>query len=250
MTLKKDNYALNEKYGLLQKRYTNLEDQYNKINVDLKTIQDQKWTISSSLEQQNTYVAQMEEKIYKSNKISLEILKQLKDAEVEIDCLKQYIVDLKTRINVYLPVKEDFIDKRLADYINNYPDREKLKLMFLRDSPGVYLYGTRRINLKIEKAGTIKVRVGGGYLSIDEFIDQYTPQELEKIERLNTRSASPLSDMANMNIGRHQLNTQRRTFGSLPGLDMGAPLTASNRNSDPFLKQDTGSSLGTKNLDP
>ena len=171
MTLKKDNYALNEKYGLLQKRYTSLEDQYNKINVDLKTIQDQKWTISSSLEQQNTYVAQMEEKIYKSNKISLEILKQLKDAEVEIDCLKQYIVDLKTRINVYLPVKEDFIDKRLADYINNYPDREKLKLMFLRDSPGVYLYGTRRINLKIEKAGTIKVRVGGGYLSIDEFID-------------------------------------------------------------------------------
>ena len=76
---------------------------------------------------------------------------------------------------MYLPVKEDFIDKRLADYINNYPDREKLKLMFLRDSPGVYLYGTRRINLKIEKAGTIKVRVGGGYLSIDEFIDQYTP---------------------------------------------------------------------------
>ena len=27
------------------------------------------------------------------------------------------------------------------------------------------------------------VRVGGGYLSIDEFLDQYTPLELEKIER-------------------------------------------------------------------
>jgi hypothetical protein len=30
----------------------------------------------------------MEEKVYKSNKISLELLKQLKDAEIEIDCLK------------------------------------------------------------------------------------------------------------------------------------------------------------------
>lgn len=27
------------------------------------------------------------------------------------------------------------------------------------------------------------VRVGGGYLSIDEFLDQYTPVELEKMER-------------------------------------------------------------------
>ena len=27
------------------------------------------------------------------------------------------------------------------------------------------------------------VRVGGGYLSIDEFLDIYTPMELEKVER-------------------------------------------------------------------
>jgi hypothetical protein len=29
----------------------------------------------------------------------------------------------------------------------------------------------------------IKIRVGGGYLSIDEFLDQYTPLEMEKLER-------------------------------------------------------------------
>jgi len=29
----------------------------------------------------------------------------------------------------------------------------------------------------------IKIRVGGGYLSIDEFLDQYTTVELEKLER-------------------------------------------------------------------
>ena len=29
----------------------------------------------------------------------------------------------------------------------------------------------------------INIRVGGGYLSIDEFLDQYTPVELEKLER-------------------------------------------------------------------
>lgn len=29
----------------------------------------------------------------------------------------------------------------------------------------------------------INIRVGGGYLSIDEFLEVYTPQELEKLER-------------------------------------------------------------------
>ena len=29
----------------------------------------------------------------------------------------------------------------------------------------------------------INIRVGGGYLSIDEFLDIYTPQELERLER-------------------------------------------------------------------
>ena len=29
----------------------------------------------------------------------------------------------------------------------------------------------------------VKVRVGGGYLSLEEFLDQYTPIEMEKITR-------------------------------------------------------------------
>lgn len=36
--------------------------------------------------------------------------------------------------------------------------------------------------VKVEK-DSIKIRVGGGFLSIDEFLDQYTPTELEKTER-------------------------------------------------------------------
>ena len=124
----------------------------------------------------------MEEKVYKSNKISLELLKQLKDAEVEISTLQQYIVDLKQRIAVYIPMKDDAIDKKLAEFINNYPERSKLKIMFMRESEGVYSFGTKRVAVKVEQ-NAIKIRVGGGYLSIDEFLDQYTPVELERLER-------------------------------------------------------------------
>lgn len=80
----------------------------------------------------------MEEKVYKSNKISLELLKQLKDAEVEIDCLKQYIVDVKSRLGVYIPTREDDLDKRLADYLNNHPQPKRLKVPLIRESQGIY----------------------------------------------------------------------------------------------------------------
>ena len=54
--------------------------------------------------------------------------------------------------------------------------------MFMRESEGVYQFGTKRIMVKVEK-DNIKIRVGGGFLSLDEFLDQYTPAELEKLER-------------------------------------------------------------------
>ena len=46
--------------------------------------------------------------------------------------------------------------------------------MFLRESEGVYFFGQKRVYIKIERGNQIMVRVGGGYISIDEFIEQYT----------------------------------------------------------------------------
>jgi len=62
----------------------------------------------------------------------------LKICENEIDTLKSYILDLKARISVYIPVKSDYIDRKLAEYINNFPDRNRLKIMFMRETDGVY----------------------------------------------------------------------------------------------------------------
>ena len=75
---------------------------------------------------------------------------------------------------VYIAKKNDKVDKTLANYINTFPEREKLNIMFLRESEGVYQFGQKRVYVKVEKGETILVRVGGGYMHIDEFIRQYT----------------------------------------------------------------------------
>jgi hypothetical protein len=71
---------------------------------------------------------------------------------------------------VYIPVKGDSTDLKLAEYINNFPDRSRLKIMFMRESDGVYLFGSKKVCVKVDK-GKIIIRVGGGFLSIDEFLD-------------------------------------------------------------------------------
>ena len=57
--------------------------------------------------------------------------------------------------------------------------------MFLRESEGVYQFGQKRVYIKIEKGEKILVRVGGGYLGIEEFIKTYTHEEVEKVTRKN-----------------------------------------------------------------
>ena len=139
-------------------------------------------TLHKELKKASSYIKKLEERVLEANNQSLDLLKRVRDLELENDTLRNYIVDLKARVAVYVPVKDDTVDMKVAEFINNYPDRNRLKIMFMRETQGVYTFGTKRVNVRIEK-GRILIRVGGGYLNIDEFLDQFTPTELEKLER-------------------------------------------------------------------
>jgi hypothetical protein len=51
-----------------------------------------------------------------------------------------------------------------------------------RLGPGKYLFGTKNIMAKIIN-GKLVIRVGGGYMSADEFIEQYGKMEMMKMIR-------------------------------------------------------------------
>jgi len=42
---------------------------------------------------------------------------------------------------IYCSRNIDNIDSALGNFINTYPERENLKIMFLRESEGVYRFG-------------------------------------------------------------------------------------------------------------
>ena len=162
----------------------------------------------------------MEEELYEAKKTQAEILDQLRESEdryedtlaklneaeklntdiinelekendemkalvgklrVEIKDLRNQIYKLKH--SVYIPKKHDKIDTKLAEYINHRPEDDKMRIMFLRESEGVYRFGQKRVYIKIEKGDQIFVRVGGGFMGIEEFIHSYSQFEADKIVR-------------------------------------------------------------------
>ena len=167
---------------MLRDQVRNQEETIRQLRAHNSQALDEKDKLQRELMAASDFIVSVQDKCYQSHQQSLDLLQSLKDTEEEIETLKHYIIDLKSRIAVYIPAKGDTVDKKLAEYINNYPDRQKLKIMFLRESEGVYEFGQKRISVKVER-DKIQIKVGGGYLSIDEFIDQYTPAELERLER-------------------------------------------------------------------
>jgi len=104
---------------------------------------------------------------------------------------------------IYIAHKNDRIDQLLGNFINRYPERKSMGIMFLRESEGVYQFGQKRVYIKVEKGDKILCRVGGGYISINQFIEQFMPEETEKITRKDVvqKFANKISIQ---NISAHQ----------------------------------------------
>ena len=88
-------------------------------------------------------------------------------------------------LSVNVATKDDQIDKALCKYMNDAQDIElkQFKILFMRECEGVYQYGSQRVSMKLDKKGEVKVKTGGGYLSVEEFINNNQEVERQKVVR-------------------------------------------------------------------
>ena len=70
------------------------------------------------------------------------------------------------QIKLYKPVRGDVVDEMFADYLN----KAKLTIEVQRISASNYMFGTKKILAKIIN-GKLVIRVGGGYMNAEEFIE-------------------------------------------------------------------------------
>ena len=68
----------------------------------------------------------------------------------------------------YRAMKGDMVDEIFGSYINNM----EFPVPISRLGNGQYMFGTRKIFAKIVN-GQLLIRVGGGYMGIEEFMGYY-----------------------------------------------------------------------------
>ena len=100
---------------------------------------------------------------------------------------------VEEKIEPLIEIQDD-VDAMLAQYISGCPVPIK------RLGGGYYMFGTKKIYAKIMN-GKLVIRVGGGYMNIEEFIKTYADQELIKVNKrrqqgLDIFTGKPLSEMA------------------------------------------------------
>ena len=87
----------------------------------------------------------------------------------------------------YVADEKDDVDKLLAQFINFNTCPVPIK----RLGGGYYLFGTRKIYAKVMN-GRLVIRVGGGYMVIDEFIATYAEIEVQKMKAREEKGLNPI----------------------------------------------------------
>ena len=121
----------------------------------------------------NIKIIDLEQEVFEAKTIQLDLLEKLKLSRDEIDQVEKKM-ELLIKENksldsvkfVYLINQTCPIDKVLGEWINSHPERFTMRVLFRRKSEGVYDFGTKTVNVKVEKGEKILIRTGGGYINI------------------------------------------------------------------------------------
>ena len=158
----------------LQQDNLTVKEDLSSLFQNNEKLQNQTYKDLDSLSQ---YCLKQAEQSFNNQKYINQLNDFIAEKDHEVQILREMVSELQKLRDSYVPVKDDPVDQAIAEYVNTH----RVDVPFVREDPGIYLFGTKRVFIKLEN-GKIIVRVGGGYMSIDEFVDVYSPLELEKHE--------------------------------------------------------------------
>jgi myosin heavy subunit len=208
---------LRTKHAIIQQKLASAMDA-GKIYTQVKYLSTFASEIKDKLVEDND---ELSEKVCKTAsdylnacRLIVQIREIIEDRDCEISILRELVAELQNK-TTYYPVKDDPVDEAIADYINTRS--EPMPINFIREEYGVYLFGTKKVFIKLENnkltSNFYSVRVGGGYMRIDQFVNTYMPIELEKINERKFERNKPgrkaLMSRVLDTIGKEYLVTEK-----------------------------------------
>lgn len=187
--------------GFHQQCFEELSSELPKAVLDLRKMRGQKPQCKANLKRPAQFLQKAEKKkgaedmasdIFSSISVNCKYKKRIKNMLLQVDelnasrmALEEKYSDMRKevfkikQIKLYKPVKGDAVDEMFAGYLN----KAKLEIEVQRISASNYMFGTKKILAKIINDRLV-IRVGGGYMNAEEFIEQYGKIEMMKMLKL------------------------------------------------------------------
>lgn len=170
--IRQQKVDLDKQIQLQQSQITDLNRHIARYEADIDRLTNDKEMLIARL---NDLSQQVTAKIDAIEEIELD----LRDKDRIIEIMNKKIRDKQKRPVFTMP-KGDTLDQMLSQYINaaNCP------VPLRKIGGGQYWFGTKKIYAKILN-GRLVIRVGGGFMIIEEFVQTYADNELKKINNMS-----------------------------------------------------------------
>lgn len=150
---KKSNHILKLPSG----RFTSINSQNVKLLQDCKDVVAISNKFEADLIREYHVVlkniVESSERHLQFQRVQTKFLKYLQEREAENRLLRELIIELQKDKYIYVPLRGDYIDNTLANYLNSRPNY--CGVPFVRLDSGVYLFGTKRVIIRIENVGIV-----------------------------------------------------------------------------------------------
>ena len=123
------------------------------------------------------------------NENAEQLRKDLKAHQDKLDLIEAMPTDItKEAVALYMPAVDDPVDAMMAEYVNSHAE---LPFKIQRHAANQYRFGTKLLQAKIT-LGKLKVRVGGVFMTIDEYIAYSANDHKQKNLELSLESEIPI----------------------------------------------------------
>ncbi|EAS04485.1 hypothetical protein TTHERM_00616600 (macronuclear) [Tetrahymena thermophila SB210] len=193
----------------LEEQLTSEKKRGERLSLELNELKKRSYEQCELLSTQNNEISQLKQNIR-------ELTNLVDEGEEYAQSLKQLIFELRESHSDYIPIKGDPIDSCLAQYLNNFNgDKRKARTLFIREGSGVYQFGSKKVYVKIEQ-DKVLIRTGGGFIGLEEFLDLYTPSELEKYNRNDPLKVLNQNYSVNKKLSQSKLVNEIKEMQTVP----------------------------------
>ena len=150
---RKDNIELRNHILTLEQLLCVKEDVYSQLETAqarLESRQNDSDSLRSQCDANAKVVEDLNDKVMELEKLVIYLKNAVVDKDDYALNLKKLIIELKDKSAVYVALRDDPLDKRIADFINASNDPHRLTKLFIRERDGVYQFGTKRVYVKTE----------------------------------------------------------------------------------------------------